>query len=117
MEALLKSDHFWSAVKRKAMIEVLAIVFEGTEAGDILSETTRLTDAAIKRVRETADSEPIEEPQVKEETALIALHEKVTDAIAAGDHKKAKKAFKKLKETGIDGSEIKALKKAVKELK
>jgi len=130
---LFNENSFWSAVKRKDMINLLELLFNNNgeyEAAEIVKNTSRLTDAAIKRIRETLGStneeKPVEEPVVdyqdaiNEEAAknseLIKLEKKVRKAIEAGDKKKAKKALKKLKATGIEGTEIEKLEEEVKGL-
>lgn len=130
---LFNENSFWSAVKRKDMINLLELLFNNNgeyEAAEIVKNTSRLTDAAIKRIRETLGStneeKPVEEPVVDYQDAineeaeknseLIKLEKKVRKAIEAGDKKKAKKALKKLKATGIEGTEIEKLEEEVKGL-
>ena len=123
--SIFTTDEFWSAVKRKAMSEVLSLAFKEAgfaEASNVAGETTRMTDAAIKRMREAFNKSPVVDEDVEEETQdepnqLTELVEAVEKAVSKGKYKKAKKALKELLETGINGSEIDELKKAVKGLK
>jgi iron uptake system EfeUOB component EfeO/EfeM len=125
------SDAFWSAVKRKDFSAVLAIAFAAAgedEAAVVANDTTRMTDAAIKRMREALGSEtevvedsdkaidPSELDYADEGNELIELTEGIEKAINAGKKKKAKKLFKELKATGLKGSEMDKIKKAIKEL-
>ena len=124
MKRLLNEPTFVSALKRKDTLHILAFLFEGTEVGEIAESTTRLTDAAIKRMAEAeaklhdAEDTVIEdvEETAKEMNDLNELIEAVESAIEKGKKKKAKKALKALKESGLSGSEIDALTKKVKDL-
>jgi iron uptake system EfeUOB component EfeO/EfeM len=126
-----KSDAFWSGVKRKDFSAVLAIAFTMAgedEAAEIARNTTRMTDAAIKRMRDALGREtevvedsdkaidPSELDYADEDNELIELTEGIEKAIKAGKKKKAKKLFKELKATGLKGSEMDKIKKAIKEL-
>ncbi len=56
---VLNTDAFWSAVKRKNMGEILSAAFIAVgqdEAAEIANDTTRMTDAAITRMRSALDS-------------------------------------------------------------
>ena len=133
--ATFNSDHFFSAVKRKSVSEILAVAFEvagENEAAEIAKQTTRMTDAAIRKMRDALSPDTTEEEigQVEEAPEeltyadnaaeayqeLIKLEKKVRKAIDAGDKKKAKKALKKLKAHGLGGSEMEKLTNEVKGL-
>ena len=124
MKRLLNEPTFVSALKRKDTLHILAFLFEGTPVAEIAESTTRLTDAAIKRMADAEaqlhEGDGVEETVVEdvEETAneLNELIEAVESAIEKGKKKKAKKALKALKESGLSGSEIDKLTKQVKEL-
>jgi VIT1/CCC1 family predicted Fe2+/Mn2+ transporter len=122
-----KSDAFWSAVKRKDFSAVLAIAFAmmgEDKAAEVARNTTRMTDAAITRMKDALGGEvETEEPLTyaddlvtDEGNELIELTEAIEKAIKEGKKKKAKKLFKELEATGLKGSEIKQIKKAIKEL-
>lgn len=134
------TDAFFSAVKRKDMHDLLVIIFTETgfdKAAQEAKEMTRVTDAALRRIRDTLNSdeevvdEVVEEERKPEELTyaddlvkdeeeveneLVKLIDDVKSAIESGKKKKAKKAFKALKATGVSGSEIDKLKKQIKKM-
>jgi len=126
---IFNEDKFWSAVKRKSMSEVLEMVLEEageSAAAEEAAKTTRMTDAAINRIKDAVGVKNAEESQpeltyaddvVEEPNEMIELEATVKQYIKAGKRKKAKKALKALLETGITGSEIDELKKEVKGMK
>ena len=138
----LNSDAFWSACKRKSIPEILETVFTEMgyeEAAEVAKNTTRFTDLAMRKMRdalpaseeveveeeptlnedevETPEEDPSELTYADEDAELIVLENKVRKAIKKGDYKKAKKALKKFMATGITGTEVDKLKKAVKDMK
>jgi len=118
------TDAFFSAVKRRDMHDLLVIVFNETgfdAAAQVAKDSTRMTDAAVRRIRTAlgatltyADDVKDEKEEVKNE--LEELIGAIKTAIESGKKKKAKKAFKALKATGVSGSEIDKLKKQIKEM-
>ena len=149
MAKLYTEDHFWSAVKRKSMSEVLSIMFTQGNcplAATAANETTRMTDAAITRMRDALakdmdgpDAEAIDEAleegcdpvtdaedeanaeaskTEKSETVSgsIEEHNDIIKAIKKGKGKKALKLIAKAREGGAKGSELKKLEKQAKEL-
>ena len=128
------NKNFWGAVKRKNLLDVLAIVFDESgheEAGAIARETTRFTNASIERMMnavgveqdeaESVDGDNVDEACVETEVAdtpeELTYADDTTPArqveilIEEGDFKKAKKALKKLDE---DHPNYKEFKKAIK---
>jgi len=146
--ANLNTNALWSAVKRKNIQDILEIVF--TEIGEadaaaIARETTRMTDAAITRMKnalsapeeEEVEVDDVEETEVevedvetqsdaddiademlaqREEDEISIMIKDVEKAIAKGKKKKAKKAFAILKESGLKGSVVDGLKKQIKKM-
>jgi len=122
-----------AALKRKDMKGIIATLLreEGKEVeAKEVEGASRITAALIDRtcVNSIEDSdkaidpteldyqEPINEEAAKN-SELIELEKAVRKAIKKGNYKKAKKALKALKESGIEGSEIDSLTKEVKALK
>jgi outer membrane protein assembly factor BamD (BamD/ComL family) len=133
------NETIWSAVKRKDMKMLLEELFTQLGYEDAAAEvakTSRWTPAAVGRMMVLVPTKEVEEDieEVEEDATeldyqedineeaevnneLIKLEKKVRKAIESGDYKKAKKAFKKLEETGLGGSEMKELKKQIKAIK
>ncbi len=127
------TDEYWSAFKRKDVAALTAMALSAVgedEAAEIAKETTRVTDAAVRRIREAltvGEVEAIVEPdevceneveETEEEvvTGSIEEHNEIVEAIAAGKRKKAKKLLKAAIEGGAKGSQIKEFKKQIKAL-
>ncbi len=125
------TDAFWSAYKRKDVNALVAMALSAVgedEASEIAKETTRATDAAVRRIREALTVEEVVEESDKaidpteldhvEEvvTGSIEEHNEIVEAIAAGKRKKAKKLLKAAIEGGARGSAIKDFKKQIKAL-
>ena len=139
MATTVNTDAFWSAVKRKNIPEVLGMVFDAmgeTEASELAKNTTRMTDLAIRKMRdalptvEELEGEMSDDMGVEESDKAIDPEELDTDEYAEamvteteeneiksiikegkklikkGKEKKAKKLFKK---HGLGGSEIEKL--------
>ncbi len=131
------TDSFWSAVKRKDVFAVVTMAFEACgedEAAEISSTQTRVTDAAIIRIRaaltvngeevvETEEEEVVETEEVEttdepEEVVngSIEEHEAIIKAIKKGKGHKALKLIKKAKKGGARGSVLKDLERQAKAL-
>ena len=145
------SDTLFSAVKRKDVRDMLVYLLGEageTEAMEIMKSKSRITDAAIREVREalgttkveykmeaTATVETDDKVETEEEEAdptdltfenggevnenvidLAGMLKDLEKAIEKGKKKKAKKILAELEDLGLKGSEIKKLKKQVKEL-
>ncbi len=134
---IFATDAFWAAYKRKDVSMIIAMAFEACgedDAAEIAKETTRVTNAAVIRIREALtmgkpdaeEEEVVETPEDEieetveetEETVSgsIEEHQELVDAIAAGKRKKAKKLLKAMVEGGAKGSQIKTFKKQIKAL-
>jgi hypothetical protein len=138
------NETIWSAAKRKDMKMLLGEILTQLgldEAVEEVNKTTRWTVAAVDRIAKLVESDPrgdvdeetndVEESDkaidpteldyadndVEENNELIETEKKVRKAIDNGDHKKAKKAYKKLEALGLGGSVMKDLKKAIKAIK
>jgi len=116
MEAF-NDDHFWSAVKRRNVQEILEVVFNAVgldEAADIAGQTTRLTDASMTRMRNAIVSndtveEEIPTSEITEDVLTVA---DIKQLIDDGDLKEAKKSLKK--QFAKDHPQYKELKKLIK---
>jgi len=138
MENTYISDHFWSAVKRKNLPDVLEIVFAQSgfeEAAKVAHETNAMTNAAIERMKTALGGHleqdllplaeevetilpPVNDKQTAEGNELIAIHEDIENLLAKGKGKKAKKLIKASMANGTKGSVIaKQLKQAKKLIK
>ncbi len=134
---VLNTDAFWSAVKRKNMSEILTAAFIAVgedEVAGIAKETTRMTDAAITRMRsalgaegsaedEGTDTEDDHTEEVAAKEAVKEQHEddfKVTVGdikllVGEGSKKSLKAAKKAFKEQfAEDHPNYKELKKLIK---
>ncbi len=124
------NEHVVSVLKRNDRKDLLKLFVEKEESIKLIDEANRITAALIDKVaalEASEASEPVEpeelnyQDDINEEAEkndkLIQLEGKVRKAIKKGNYKKAKKALKELLATGIEGSEIDALKKEVKGLK
>ena len=121
--AIQFDDHFFSLAKRRQIQDILALIFEDAgeeDAAEIAKSTTRLTAAAIDRMRKALTQE-IEE-EVKEEVDEsqeygdeeegveeddeyeATLHGKVEKLIKKGKFKKALKKIKEMRKDGYGGS-------------
>ncbi len=129
MNELVHSNTFWSAVKRKSVLEILALVFEEAGLSEVAEEcknSTRITDAFMGRVKSLVPEEVVEAGEAVKEAVKEAVEEEVDAiteafndmdaAIEAGKRKKAKKIYKLMKENGIDGSEMDKRKKLIKKM-
>ena len=104
-----------SAFKRNDRKAILAEVLEmngQTEQAEEVREASRVTAALINRV--CVEVETVEE---REPNILIDLEDEIREHIAEGHKKKAKKAWKRLSETGSGGSVMKELRKTIKGMK
>jgi hypothetical protein len=115
------TDAFWSAVKRKNMSELLVFAFTAggeDEAAEVAKNTTRMTDAAITRIKEALGSPTKLDyaDETEPDSNLTELIKQLENAIAKGKKKKAKKFYTALAEEGLSGSEMDKYKKAIKEL-
>ncbi len=125
---VFKTDGFWSAVKRKQVMEMLDLMFTymgEDEAAAIAKGTTRVTDLSIKRIRESlSGAEETTEEDVttedeqettceKEEpvSGSIDEHKAIVKAIKKGKGKKALKLIKAARHGGAKGSALKDLEK------
>ncbi len=119
---VFKTDGFWSAVKRKQVMEMLDLMFTymgEDEAAAIAKGTTRVTDLSIKRIRESLSGaeETTEDEQEttceKEEpvSGSIDEHKAIVKAIKKGKGKKALKLIKAARDGGAKGSVLKDLEK------
>ena len=134
MGNVFNTDTFFSAVKRKAIGEILATAFGQAgyeEAAEIAKNTTRITDAAITRMRD-AMSKPVEEqsskcpvdddefedetkPATEEVNTVALMVSEIKGLVATGKKKNikiAKKAFKD--QFSKDHPQYKELKKLFK---
>lgn len=136
------NPNFWSAVKRKNLLDVLKVVFAESghdEAAQIAHDTTRFTGASIVRMMNAVGvtGEPEEEEEAEDVTDkpeegevveldkdaeedfnnhLIELNEAIDKAIKKGKKKKAIKLIKESEELGVKGSVLKDQEKQAKAL-
>jgi len=112
---VLNTDAFWSAVKRKSMGEILAAAFTGVGedgAATIATDTTRMTDAAIVRMRaalsgKVAEDEGSTTEDPPADPTDVDYADKDADTLTVADIKLLLESGKK--------KNIKAAKKAFKE--
>ena len=117
-----ESDHFWSAVKRKNVQDILEIVFMAVgldEAAHEAGQTTRMTDASMKRMRDAIASNEVTVEEVmatdiptSELTEELLTVADIKQLIDDGDLKSAKKTLKK--QFPKDHPQYKELKKLIK---
>ncbi len=129
-KAILNTDKFWSAVKRKNVPEMLTLMFQAVgedEASKVAGETTRLTNLAMTKMRDAFSDEC--DPALldyNDNTEVVEVEKDDGDKITVGDikalceegsKKSVKAANKALGQFAEDHPNYKELAKAIKKAK